>query len=105
MMMERRALAQALRRADPFFLIAGPCVLESERVVMAVAARCVHSQCERMHAVGLKLMVFVGVGRLAEIREALGIPVIFKASFDKANRQDLDRFVRWVASSEACPSL
>lgn len=42
--MERRALALALRRADPFFLIAGPCVLESERVVMAVAARCVHRQ-------------------------------------------------------------
>lgn len=39
-MLNRRALAQTLRRADPFFLIAGPCVLESEPVVMEIATRC-----------------------------------------------------------------
>lgn len=42
--MERQALARVLRQANPFFLIAGPCVLESERVVMTVATRC-----ERRH--------------------------------------------------------
>lgn len=39
--MERRVLAQTLRNAKPFFLIAGPCVLESEQVVMEIATRCV----------------------------------------------------------------
>jgi 2-dehydro-3-deoxyphosphooctonate aldolase (KDO 8-P synthase) len=46
----------------PFFLIAGPCVIESEQLQMDVA------------------------GRLKEITGALGIPFIFKSSFDKANR-------------------
>jgi 2-dehydro-3-deoxyphosphooctonate aldolase (KDO 8-P synthase) len=46
----------------PIFLIAGPCVIESESLVIEVA------------------------GRLREITAALGIPFIFKASFDKANR-------------------
>ncbi|RLN61012.1 hypothetical protein BBP00_00005659 [Phytophthora kernoviae] len=63
--MHRHALAKTLREASPFFLIAGPCVLESEQVVMAIA------------------------DRLAAVKKDLQIPVIFKASFDKANRQDL----------------
>jgi len=46
----------------PFFLIAGPCVIESEQLQMDTA------------------------GALKEITEALGIPFIFKSSFDKANR-------------------
>ncbi|MCZ2496268.1 3-deoxy-8-phosphooctulonate synthase [Xylophilus sp. Kf1] len=46
----------------PFFLIAGPCVIESEQLQMDVA------------------------GQLKEITAALGIPFIFKSSFDKANR-------------------
>ncbi|CAM3742086.1 3-deoxy-8-phosphooctulonate synthase [Paracidovorax anthurii] len=46
----------------PFFLIAGPCVIESEQLQMDVA------------------------GRLKETTAALGIPFIFKSSFDKANR-------------------
>ncbi|NZA24891.1 3-deoxy-8-phosphooctulonate synthase [Luteimonas sp. SJ-92] len=46
----------------PFFLIAGPCVVESEQLQLDVA------------------------GRLKEITSALGIPFIFKSSFDKANR-------------------
>ena len=45
-----------------FFLIAGPCVVESEQLQMDVA------------------------GQLKEITSALGIPFIFKSSFDKANR-------------------
>jgi 2-dehydro-3-deoxyphosphooctonate aldolase (KDO 8-P synthase) len=44
------------------FLIAGPCVIESEQLQMDVA------------------------GRLKEITASLGIPFIFKSSFDKANR-------------------
>lgn len=46
----------------PFFLIAGPCVIESETLCQEVA------------------------GSVAEIARELGIPYIFKASFDKANR-------------------
>ena len=46
----------------PFFLIAGPCVIESEQLQMDVA------------------------GQLKEITGALGIAFIFKSSFDKANR-------------------
>jgi 2-dehydro-3-deoxyphosphooctonate aldolase (KDO 8-P synthase) len=46
----------------PFFLIAGPCVIESMQLQMDVA------------------------GRLKEITTDLGIPFIFKSSYDKANR-------------------
>ena len=47
---------------QPLFLIAGPCVIESEQLILDTA------------------------GRLKEITQALGINFIFKASFDKANR-------------------
>ena len=47
---------------QPFFLIAGPCVVESEQLQMDVA------------------------GRLKEITAELEVPFIFKSSFDKANR-------------------
>jgi len=46
----------------PFFLIAGPCVVESEQLQMDVA------------------------GELKAITSELGIPFIFKSSYDKANR-------------------
>jgi 2-dehydro-3-deoxyphosphooctonate aldolase (KDO 8-P synthase) len=46
----------------PLFLIAGPCVVESEQLQLDVA------------------------GRLKEMTTALGIPFIFKSSYDKANR-------------------
>src|SRR3954469_15331335 len=46
----------------PFFLIAGPCVVESEQLQMDTA------------------------GTLKEITSSLGIPFIFKSSYDKANR-------------------
>src|SRR6201995_2980124 len=52
----------------PFFLIAGPCVIESEALVLDVA------------------------GRLKEMTGALKIPFIFKASFDKANRSSRASF-------------
>ena len=47
---------------QPFFLIAGPCVVESEQLQMDVA------------------------GQLKEMTAELGIPFIFKSSYDKANR-------------------
>ncbi len=51
-----------------FFLIAGPCVIESEQLQMETA------------------------GTLKEITTNLGIPFIFKSSFDKANRSSGDTF-------------
>jgi 2-dehydro-3-deoxyphosphooctonate aldolase (KDO 8-P synthase) len=52
----------------PFFLIAGPCVIESEALVIDVA------------------------GRMKEITRDLGIPYVFKASYDKANRSSQGSF-------------
>jgi 2-dehydro-3-deoxyphosphooctonate aldolase (KDO 8-P synthase) len=52
----------------PLFLIAGPCVIESEMLVVEVA------------------------GRLRELTSALRVPFIFKASFDKANRSSRSSF-------------
>ena len=52
----------------PFFLIAGPCVVESEGLVLDIA------------------------GRMQEITRSLGIPYIFKASYDKANRSSKSSF-------------
>jgi 2-dehydro-3-deoxyphosphooctonate aldolase (KDO 8-P synthase) len=51
-----------------FFLIAGPCVIESEQLQMDTA------------------------GTLKEITASLGIPFIFKSSFDKANRSSDSTF-------------
>ena len=50
------------------FLIAGPCVIESEQLQMDTA------------------------GTLQEITSSLGIPFIFKSSFDKANRSSGSTF-------------
>ncbi len=50
------------------FLIAGPCVIESEDLVMEVA------------------------GKMKEITDKLGIKYVFKASFDKANRTSINSF-------------
>ena len=53
---------------DKIFLIAGPCVIESEDLVMEVAAK------------------------MKEITDKLGIQYVFKASFDKANRSSISSF-------------
>jgi len=53
---------------QPLFLIAGPCVIESEQMTMDVA------------------------GQLKEITDQLKIPFIFKSSFDKANRSSNKTF-------------
>ena len=50
------------------FLIAGPCVIESEQLAIETA------------------------GRIAEIAKSLGIPYVFKSSFDKANRTSIKSF-------------
>lgn len=52
----------------PFFLIAGPCVIEDEKTTTKVATF------------------------LKETSEAMDLPVIFKSSYDKANRTSLDSF-------------
>jgi 2-dehydro-3-deoxyphosphooctonate aldolase (KDO 8-P synthase) len=53
---------------QPFFLIAGPCVIESRELAMDTA------------------------GRLKEIALAAGVPFIYKSSFDKANRSSGSSF-------------
>ena len=53
---------------QPFFLIAGPCVIESRQ------------------------MAFDTAGQLKEICAALGIPFIYKSSYDKANRSSSKSF-------------
>ena len=53
---------------EPFLLIAGPCVVESEQLQVEVA------------------------GRLKEITARLKIPFVFKSSYDKANRSSRDSF-------------
>lgn len=53
---------------SPFFLMAGPCVIESESLVMRIAEQ------------------------MKEITQRLNIPYIFKASFDKANRSSHESY-------------
>ena len=53
---------------EPLFLIAGPCVIESEALVLSTAER------------------------LKSIAAAAKIPLVFKASFDKANRTSIGGF-------------
>ncbi len=53
---------------QPFFLIAGPCVIESEQLALDTA------------------------GALKEITASLNIPFIYKSSFDKANRSSHESF-------------
>lgn len=54
--------------AHPLFLIAGPCVIESEALALGAAQR------------------------LKEICQRLAVPFIYKSSFDKANRSSLEGF-------------
>ncbi|MEE8606878.1 MAG: 3-deoxy-8-phosphooctulonate synthase [Nitrospiraceae bacterium] len=54
--------------SHPHFLIAGPCVIESERIALETAER------------------------VAELTRTLHIPYIFKSSYDKANRSSLASF-------------
>jgi 2-dehydro-3-deoxyphosphooctonate aldolase (KDO 8-P synthase) len=64
----------------PFFLIAGPCVIESRQ------------------------MAFDTAGALQQITKKLGIPFIYKSSFDKANRSS-DRSYRGPGQDEGLKIL
>lgn len=66
--LETAQLWKALRRRDRLFLIAGPCVIESEALCLDIARR------------------------LNRLRHKLDIPLIFKASYDKANRSSAHSF-------------
>jgi 2-dehydro-3-deoxyphosphooctonate aldolase (KDO 8-P synthase) len=55
-------VAELFRLGGPFFVIAGPCVLESDALNLTIAEA------------------------LARTADDLGLPIVFKASFDKANR-------------------
>ncbi len=59
---------QQAYNSNNFFLLAGPCVIESEAVVMEVA------------------------GSVSEICKRLGIPYVFKSSYRKANRTSANSF-------------
>ena len=64
---ESQKLFQALTKNESsFFLVSGPCVIESEDMCFSIASR------------------------LKSITEVLEIPLVFKASFDKANRSSID---------------
>ena len=53
---------------EQFFLLAGPCVIEGEKMALEIAERCI------------------------EATAALGIPYVFKGSYRKANRSRIDSF-------------
>lgn len=53
---------------QPLVFIAGPCVIESEALITEVS------------------------GRLAEVAQRLDVPIVFKSSFDKANRTSIHSF-------------
>src|SRR5689334_23146503 len=55
-------------RGERLLVIAGPCVIETEELTMAIAER------------------------LRAISSELEVPLVFKASFDKANRTSLDAY-------------
>lgn len=55
-------------QSENFFLLAGPCVIESEEMAMAIA------------------------GKIKEVTDRLSIPFVFKGSYRKANRSRVDSF-------------
>lgn len=58
----------SLTGGDTFFLIAGPCVIESDEHVLRMARA------------------------IQAVAQKLGVPLVFKASFDKANRTSLESY-------------
>ena len=70
----------AISPASPLFAIAGPCVIESEAMTMAIAET------------------------LAGVAQRLGLTLIFKASFDKANRSS-DQSFRGLGMSKGLQIL
>lgn len=66
---------RAIGASEPLFVIAGPCVIESEELVLSVAQT------------------------LAQVARRLGLLIVFKSSFDKANRSS-DRSFRGPGMDE-----
>jgi 2-dehydro-3-deoxyphosphooctonate aldolase (KDO 8-P synthase) len=58
-----------LKSKDSFFLMAGPCVVENEKMALEIAEK------------------------IVEITSKSGIPYVFKASYKKANRSKIDSFI------------
>ena len=58
----------AVGEDSPLFFIAGPCVIESEDLILNTASK------------------------LKAVSDQLGVPIIFKSSFDKANRSSIDSY-------------
>ena len=67
-MTNSNSLYERLQTADSFFLMAGPCAIESEDMALRIAER------------------------IVEVTSRLGIPYIFKGSYRKANRSRVDSF-------------
>lgn len=67
-MTNSNSLYERLQTADSFFLMAGPCAIESEDMALRIAER------------------------IVEVTSRLGIPYIFKGSYRKANRSRIDSF-------------
>ncbi len=63
---------------NPLFLIAGPCVIESEIHALVVIESEIHA--------------LVMAEKVAKIADDAGMPYIFKASYDKANRSSMKGF-------------
>lgn len=57
-----------LKKADNFFLLAGPCVIEGEEMALRISEH------------------------IVKVTDRLGIPYVFKGSYRKANRSRLDSF-------------
>ena len=77
---EREFLGSKIGGKNPFFLIAGPCVMESRELLDRVASE------------------------MLDICKSLGITYIFKSSFDKANRSSISSF-RGVGLEEGMKNL
>ncbi|MCM1292143.1 MAG: 3-deoxy-8-phosphooctulonate synthase [Bacteroides sp.] len=63
-----KEIIKVLKPTDNFFLLAGPCVVEGEKMAMEIAES------------------------IVKTTDELGIPYIFKASYRKANRSRIDSF-------------
>jgi indole-3-glycerol phosphate synthase len=68
----RKAVSISVLRKEPFFLIAGPCVIESETLALETATY------------------------LQQVTEDLGINFIYKSSYDKANRTSTSSLIIFV---------
>ncbi|CAD5165717.1 unnamed protein product [Musa acuminata subsp. malaccensis] len=77
------ALFNQLKAAEPFFVLAGPNVIESEEHILKMAKhiKAITSRQAYNNACNAYLMVL-----------QLGLPLVFKSSFDKANRTSLKSF-------------